>query len=126
MLGWLQLAFAVSVLAAAAVLGAAFLRVGPRQLLVAGSVLVGLLATASWVVFATHVSLSAAIAATGTTACFLATLAALAVRRANVRLAALDGETQRVRAAVRAAVEDRKSTRLNSSHIQKSRMPSSA
>ena len=28
--------------------------------------------------------------------------------------------------AVRSAQEDRKSTRLNSSHIQKSRMPSSA
>jgi hypothetical protein len=47
-----------------------------------------------------------AIAASGSTACFLVTLAALALRRFNIRLAALDGETQRVRIAVRAAIED--------------------
>ena len=36
------------------------------------------------------------------------------------------GVTQRVRVHVPVNVQDRKSTRLNSSHIQKSRMPSSA
>ena len=41
----------------------------------------------------------------------------------------LDGVRQAIalsRDQVRAIAEDRKSTRLNSSHIQKSRMPSSA
>ena len=36
------------------------------------------------------------------------------------------GEPVAVIESVKAAFEDRKSTRLNSSHIQKSRMPSSA
>ena len=106
MVGWLQLAFALSVLVAAATLAGALLRLGSRQVLVAASVLLGVTAVGSWVAFATDPSRSAGIAATGTSACFLVSLAALSVRRVNVRLAALDTETQRVRAAVRAAVEE--------------------
>ena len=43
-----------------------------------------------------------------------------------IMLSQLEGEIQMMEAQGLAAVRDRKSTRLNSSHVQNTRMPSSA
>jgi hypothetical protein len=105
-LGALQIVFAVSVVLAAISLASAVLRKGPQALRLGIAGITGGAAAASWAVFATHPHVEQAIAATGTTACFVAALAALAVRRALDRALAIDQETQRVRAAVRAATDE--------------------
>jgi hypothetical protein len=105
MLGWLQIVFAASVLASALALAAALLRLGSRTARLAVAVAIGVASVGSWTAFATRPSVSAGIAATGTTACLLVAVASLAVARALNRALALDAETQRVGAAVRAAVD---------------------
>jgi hypothetical protein len=106
MLAWLQLVFAIAIVVAAAALGAAVLRHPSRSLLLAVATVVGLAAAGSWAAFALDPGMSAAIAASGTTASFVVALAAVAMKRILARVTALDSETQRARMAVRAAVDD--------------------
>jgi hypothetical protein len=106
MLGWLQIVFAACVLASALSLASALLRLGPRAARVAVAVAIGVAAVGSWTAFATHPSIGAGIAATGTTACLLVAIASLAVARALERVLALDAEAQRVAATIRASTDD--------------------
>jgi hypothetical protein len=93
-----QLVFAAAiVLAAAALVAAALERTRPRTLLVV-VVVVGVATTAAWVGFAFAPSREMAITAAGTSACLLASLGALALRRGLIRSRAVDRDIQRLRA----------------------------
>jgi hypothetical protein len=106
MLAWLQIVFAASVLASGLSVASAVLRLGSRTPRVIVAVAIGVASVGSWTAFATHPSIGASIAATGTTACFLVALAALAIARATERIRDLDAEAQRAGAAVRAATDE--------------------
>jgi hypothetical protein len=99
-----ELAFAGGVLLAAATLALAALeRLGRRTILaIAG--LVGAAATAAWVAFALDPSRSAAIAAAGLTACLLAVIGALALRRGLMTGRAVDQQLNLVRQELDAVV----------------------
>jgi hypothetical protein len=99
-----ELAFAGGVLLAAATLALAALeRLGRRTILaIAG--LVGAAATAAWVAFALDPSRSAAIAAAGLTACLLAVISALALRRGLMTGRAVDQQLNLVRQELDAVV----------------------
>ena len=99
-----ELAFAGGVLLAAATLALAALeRLGRRTILaIAG--LVGAAATAAWVAFALDPSRSAAIAAAGLTACLLAVIGALALRRGLMTGRAVEQQLNLVRQELDAVV----------------------
>jgi hypothetical protein len=99
-----ELAFAGGVLLAAATLALAALeRLGARAILaIAG--LVGAAATAAWVGFALDPGRSAAIAAAGLTACLLAVIGALALRRGLMTGRAIDEQLNLVRQELDAVV----------------------
>ena len=100
-----QLAFAGGILLAAATLAlAAIERIGARAIL-AITGLVGVAATAGWVAFALDPTRAAAIAAVGLTACVLAVVSALALRRALTSGRAIDEQLELVRQELDAVVE---------------------
>jgi hypothetical protein len=100
-----EIVFACGVLVAAAALaGAALERVG-RTALVGAIGLTGAGAAAAWVAFALQPEVELAIAATGLTACTLASVGALALRRGIARSKAIDADIERMRATLNAVVE---------------------
>ncbi len=100
-----ELAFAGGIVLAAATLAlAAAERLDTRTILwIAG--FIGSVATASWVAFALDPSRSAGIAAAGLTACTLAAIGALALRRGLMSERAIDEQLERVRQELDAIVE---------------------
>jgi hypothetical protein len=100
-----QLAFAGGILLAAATLALTALeRLGARAILaVAG--LVGAAATASWVAFALDPTRASAIAAVGLTACVLAVISALALRRGLMSGRGIDEQLELARQEFDAVVK---------------------
>src|SRR4051812_30768723 len=101
-----QIAFAVSVVAAAAALVAAALeKVGARPLRILAAVL-WILAVAAWVVFAFEPETGVAIAAAGITVCALLAVGSLLLVQAARRSRRLDTELDRAQARLRRVVEE--------------------
>ena len=100
-----ELAFAGGVLLAAATLALAALERLSARMILAIAGLVGAAATAAWAAFALDPGRSAAIAAAGLTACLLAVIGALALRRGLMTGRAIDEQLNLVRLELDAVVE---------------------
>jgi hypothetical protein len=100
-----EIVFAAGVVVAAAALAGAAFELAGKQALVAAGAAIGAGAVAAWVTFAFDPSTELAIVATGLTACVLAVIGALGLRRGMARSRALDREFERAKAQLSAAVD---------------------
>jgi gas vesicle protein len=100
-----QIAFAAGVVLVAAAIGAALSGRGSRRLLIAVATLLGLAATAGWVVFALDVDRGTAVAAGGVTVCCAAALLTLPLQAGLARTRRIDAELENAETALRELVE---------------------
>jgi hypothetical protein len=100
-----QIAFAAGVVLVAAAIGLALLGRGSRRLLTGVAVLLGMAATAGWVVFALNVDRGTAVAAGGLTVCCAAALLTLPLRAGLARSRRIDAELEEAETALRELVE---------------------
>jgi hypothetical protein len=100
-----QIAFAAGVVLVAAAIGLALLGRGSRRLLTGVAVLLGMAATAGWVVFALDVDRGTAVAAGGLTVCCAAALLTLPLRAGLARSRRIDAELEEAETALRELVE---------------------
>jgi hypothetical protein len=103
-----DLIFAGGVVLAALTLAGAALRRAPAVLLVSATVLEAAAAVGTWVAFALRHDRPLAVAAGGLTACTLAAGAALLLRRALLRLGAIDAQLAEAQTGLLALVEREK------------------
>lgn len=101
----LELAFACGVLLAAAILVAASLERVGRRLILSVAALLGAATTAAWIAFALDPERELAVAASGLTACALATLGAVGVQRGLASGRALETQLARIRQELGSVVE---------------------
>jgi hypothetical protein len=106
-----DLVFAGGVVLAALMLAGAALRRGPTWAFTSAVTLEGAAAVAIWVAFALRHERQLAVAATGLTACTLVAVAALLLRRALLRVAAMDARIAEAESGLLALVEREKRER---------------
>ena len=104
-----DLIFAGGIVLAALTLAAAALRRAPTSLLAGAAVLEAVAAVGIWIAFALRHDRPLAVAAGGLTACAVAAGAALLLRRALLRLGAIDAQLAEAQAGLLAVVEREKS-----------------
>jgi hypothetical protein len=100
-----QIAFAVGIVLVAAAIAAALSGRGSRRQLAVLAGLLGLAATAAWIVFALDVDRGTAVAAGGLTVCFAAALLTLPLQAGLARRKRIDAELGAAEAALREVVE---------------------
>src|SRR4029450_8884235 len=94
-----EIAFAVSVVGAAAALAGAAFELAGRRVLIAARVAIGVAAVGAWVAFALDPSTELAIVGTGLIACVLAVVGSIGLRRGMARRRALGSALERCNVA---------------------------